>query len=254
MTSIPNEQMPDDPIPYLDRLRRELVSAHPVARRARVRRQRMTAFGVVVAVLAVALAAMATFQSTPASAAVVVTHEGQMIVVRITTERAKVSEVVDALRATNVDAQVVPLATGPSGVGRFLGYHSTQSGNQAGVLQNPVGSGFKEVRFPAASSGTAVLSIGRAAELDETYRAVTDAFQVGEPLACLALQGSPVEDLIKVVAVRQLSATWVDPNHQNLAVPPLGVYVGEVNATSATGIRVHLTATPAPAPLPGDCS
>ncbi len=254
MTSMPQEQMPDDPIPYLDRLRHELVSAHPVARRARVRRQRLTAFGAVVMALAVAFVAMVSFQSTPASAAVIVTHEGQMVVVRMTTERARFSEVVDALRAAKVNAQVVPLATGPSGVGRFLRYNSTQPEDQAGALQNPAGSGFKEVRFPAASAGAAVLSIGREANPGEQYVVNTDAFQAGEPLGCLALQGAPVEALVKVLSERQLAATWLDATGRISAVPAPGTYVASAHATSATELLVRLTATPAPAPLPPDCS
>src|SRR5204863_443376 len=81
-------------IPYLDRLRDELVAAHPVTRRRRARRQRLTAAGAVAAVLVVAVAVLGVFGSEPASAAVTVTHEGDSIAVRITTSRAPVDEVV----------------------------------------------------------------------------------------------------------------------------------------------------------------
>jgi hypothetical protein len=243
-------QLHQPPIPYLDRLRDELVAAHPVTR-ARVRRRRVMV-GTFAALLVIATFGTFTiFRSTPASAAVIVTHDGDAIVVRITNGRAPASEVSSALRTAGIDAQVSEVATGPSGVDRVVGITTTTGVSHLGGRR---GSGFTVARFSASGAPQTTVKIGRAANSGEPYGFLTDAFLPGEPLACLPLSGKPATEVMRAVAAHGLSVTWLDTEGRFVSTPTPGTFVGIASAMSTHDVLLRLTRTPMSSPLPSGCS
>jgi len=242
-------QLHDVSIPYLERLRKELIDAHPVTQ-ARVRRRRV-GVGILAVVLAVAtFGTLTVFRSTPASAAVIISHDGDAIVVRIMGGRANASEVLNALRDAGVAARVSAVATGPSGVDRFVGLQ-TKGVSSLGARR---GSAFTVARFPAIAAGETTVKVGQAARAGELYQAPTDAYQPGEPLACLPLSGKSAPEVVTTFAARGIDVTWFDPAKRLVSAPNLGTYVGTASATSAHRVLIYLTSTPSPQPLPADCS
>lgn len=142
----------------------------------RVRRAPLAvaAMGIAAAlVLIVATFVLSGRDSPPASAGVHVDRAGETVTVRID-GTADPAEVVDALQAAGVVADVEPQATGPSRVGRFVGLST-------GAAQDP-GTDVTDGSVLTFDTGDQVtLLVGIAAKDGETYDSATDGFAPGEP-------------------------------------------------------------------------
>lgn len=181
--------------PFERALRDELTAAaerEPPRRRTRLGRR--IALGLVAAIAAL-LVGVALGPSGPATADVEVTRRDGRVEVILTDAGTDPDELVRAVRRAGFAVELEPVPTGPSAVGRYVGYFAD---GDVEDLQVHAGDGTTRSGFsiPEGWAGRLIVREGRPARAGEVYVASTDAFAPGEPLECTALRGEPVRALV----------------------------------------------------------
>jgi hypothetical protein len=183
--------------PFERALRDELVAAAEREPHGRPHRQphraRRIGLGVIAAVAAL-LTALALTTAHPATADVEVRTRGSRVEVVLTGDDPDPAALVRAVRKAGFAAALVEVPTGPSRVGRYLGYSGDDDIEDLDptALDGSARSGFS---VPKGWAGHLVVHEGRLARTGEPYGASTDAFAPGEPLHCSGLRGATVASL-----------------------------------------------------------
>jgi len=143
----------------------------------RKRRQRVRALqSAVVLVPLIVIGALMFWPRGAEAGSVQITSANGQVRIAIIDPNAPVSEIEAHIRAARIPVSERSGITGPSRVGKFLGITGDAGGSSYTV----------QVRF---GDGVEVV-VGTAATLGEPYEFFTDAFAVGEPLACLGGSGA----------------------------------------------------------------
>lgn len=157
-------------------------------------RRRRSVRAMVAAAAAVVAGGVAIAWPNPAAADVEVRIEDGTLHVRIADDDVTPDEVLEAIEDEGLEASVVGLTTGPSGVGSFVRATVPGGGAQPAV-SDEVGAAFRSFSLPAGWTGDLVIGVGIAAEGDEVYDALSDPFGPGEPLRCQGVLGRPLRDV-----------------------------------------------------------
>jgi hypothetical protein len=131
----------------------------------------------------------------PAAADVEITHDNGRVVVRLTDLEATPAEIEAAASTEGLDIHVEQVPSGPSHVGRFVGEEVTSGGFTDVEHLDMEGVTFVAFSLPEDWAGKLTLLLGRPARAGEGYVAFTDAYAVGEPLACSQTLGGPLSAL-----------------------------------------------------------
>jgi hypothetical protein len=241
-------------IPYVKRLREELVSAI-AAKQTRSgawnhwlapRRWGRAAVAGAVAVVAVVLVLVVAgpLRGSPALA---ITHEDERATVRLLDPNAGVEAMERELEAAGIDGNVEEVAVSPSLVGRWMGaswlYGPPEDvpeelgGGQrwsGGSTDTPaVSGGGKTLRLPADGVYQLTLWLGRPAEPDEPYWVSGSAFAEQEPLHCSGVDGMRAVEAGQVVTRLGYEVSWftvfVVPGEDRPGFETPGVEVNPVN-------------------------
>jgi hypothetical protein len=241
--------MNPEPIPYIDRLRTELVEGVARDRPRRRRRRHVLAASAVAALAALLVLGIGTLDGGDRSTALAVTRDDHWITVEIADATADPDRMTKELRAAGIDGEVVIKPVSPSLEGRWVALEVFASTPvQAGENPNEKivsiteladeaprggpGAGrpnedrlfaidfdHDEMRIPNDFRDRVVLTAGRAPRGDELYTQSASAFAPGEPLHCTGIE--------------RLSPTAAE------------------EAIAAKGFRVHRVVVPDPESLPG---
>lgn len=170
-------------MPFETTLRDELTRA--AGRPSPPRAPRIVAVvAAVVTVTAAAVGLLTVVDTETAAADVKITREGGRIEVLLTDLESSADEIESALRAEGLDIDVEAVPTGPSNVGRFVGETASADGLEDLRRIDETGPAFLGFSIPDDWHGALTVRVGRAARRGEAYRAFSDAFAPGEPLAC----------------------------------------------------------------------
>jgi hypothetical protein len=187
---------------YFDELEAALVAAS-ARHQPRARKRFYAPMGAAAALLLVlGLVALTVARTSPASASsIAISNQGGWTQVRLEVFDAPPETVVRDLRDAGFEVKRFSATTGPSEVGRVLTIGTV--GDAAGrALPEEVG-----FEVPEGWKGTIQLVQGVPAPSGARYMHPTDAFEEGEPLACLA-SGARAADVVAVAQRLRLSVTW----------------------------------------------
>jgi hypothetical protein len=144
---------------------------------------------------------------------------------------------------------VVALPTGPSQVGRFLGYIEEGGGVVDLDKTDVAGTTFLGFSIPADWKGRLTLKLGSAAKPGVPYTGPTFAYAEGEPLACTDTFGKPLSEAVPDLegyAVRVFSGgkelTLPAALDQGLGSQP----ITNAQATSASTLLIDVGGAPNP--------
>jgi len=203
-----------DEIPFLDRLGAQLETA--TARRPDRRPVLLRAGGAlaVAAAIVVAVVAWGTWNSEPVSAGVDVTRSGGRVVLRVTGKAPPASVIERVARRNGLSIDVIAAPVGPSEVGKMFieGVDDSAEARFGTDAEVSTQNGFDVVSFPLNWTGHLNLFIGRPARAGELYRRGSNAFALGEPLACRYL--ATAEEIHAIAEQKHLVIRWVliDPD------------------------------------------
>jgi hypothetical protein len=188
---------------YFDQLETALVEAS--ARHQPSGRRRLLApLAAAAAVLALVVGGVVVSQvasSPPAEASSVqITHEDGWIQVRLQFYDTAPATVARDLREAGFDVRRFKATTGPSRVNKVV---------SIGIFGGPGRGLIDQVGFevPEGWDGSIQVVQGVATPAGEEYSAPSDAFDEGEPLACLE-PGGRVDDVLAVATRLGLTVTW----------------------------------------------
>ena len=237
---------------HRERLRAELVSA---ARRAQDRRRRRRNLRrIAISVLAAAAilggaSAAGLARPDPAVAGVEVRLDGDHVELRLVDVEVDPDHVARAARDAGLTVKVRAVPVGPSRVGKIVTTELARPVAAFDLLDETSG-GFLGFRLPRGWPHRVVLLLGRPARDGERYRAASDAFAPGEPLACSGLRHGSPRQLAEFAAARfpHLRLRWhVLPRYPGDtpgAMPP-GQYVAGAARVSARDVVVYVSPDPA---------
>jgi hypothetical protein len=179
-----------------------------VRRRAARRRVLERGAGIAVAIVAVFGAVLFVNGRDVAEAGVEVSTSDGLVTIQLTDVEYRPKVIEKAARDAGFDVSVTSLPTGPSLVGRFVGFAETGTG--AGLLKelNADGKSFTGFVLPAGYDGSLELQVGRPARADETYLSATNALSEGEPLACSGMLDAAAPDAVAIVRDLGIDVTW----------------------------------------------
>ena len=196
--------------PYQAKLREALVGA-VATKRVRDRRRTVARRGVLAIAAIVAVVATVVTITLPddrADASIDVEVREGRVFVRLLDFESRPDEIVAAMRNTGIDVVVDEAPVGPSNVGRFVGYTSTQSGAGIHVVRAGSTLAFTSFSVPEDFAGVLRLSLGRRAAVGEQWRASSDATAKDEVLSCRELRGLTALEASHQLAGAPASISW----------------------------------------------
>jgi hypothetical protein len=167
------------------------------------------------AIIVALIAANFLRQPTVAAAGVRFSHAKGYIVAHITDPQASAASLTKAFadEGLNIHLSLAPVSPSLVGTVLYVGEDGTSSGGGIDALQGghcftggggcPIG-----LRIPRDYRGEAYITLGRAAQGDESYASTTSIFAPGEPLHCSGLIGVRVAQIRGVLADRGYTAEW----------------------------------------------
>jgi hypothetical protein len=195
--------------PYQAKLREALVGAVETKRvrdrRRAVARRAVLAMAAIVAVVATIVTI--TLPNDRARAAIDIEVRDDRIFVRLLDLESRPDEIVAAMRNAGIDVVVDEAPVGPSNVGRFVGYTSTERGAEVQIARDNSVS-FTSFSVPQDFAGVLRLSLGRTAAAGEEWRAASDATAKDEVLACRELRGLTAVEASRQLAGAPASVSW----------------------------------------------
>jgi hypothetical protein len=230
-----------------------------VRRRAARRRMLERGAGLAVALIAISAAVLFVNGRDVAEAGVSVETEGGLVYIRLTDVEYRPDVIEDAAGAAGLDVSVRSVPTGPSLVGRFVGF--TEEGEGAGLLKelNADGASFTGFVLPSGYDGSLHLEVGRPAKDGEPYEASTNALSEHEPLACTGILGASAPDAVAIVSDRSATAQWMEQVGSNRRLVDErdvrqrdDLHVVQATATSSTHVLVVLAADGVTIPSAGE--
>ncbi len=177
-------------------LRDELIRA---ARRP-PRRARVVGLGTIAVLAAMLGFVIVLGGSDTASADVRISRRDGRIEVLLTDLRNSPESVETAMRAEGLEVQVEAVPAGPSNVGRFVGERTSTGGTTDMRRVDETRAAFMGFSIPAGWQGRLTVLLGRAARPGEPYATFSDAFAPGEPLACTAGAGRPLNEFAQALS------------------------------------------------------
>jgi hypothetical protein len=214
---------------------------HVVQQRARRRQRAQRATGGLAIGLLLLVGFVFVGGRDSASAGVEVETTDGLVYVRLTDVEYRADVIEDAARDAGLAVTVEAVATGPSLVGRFVGWFQTD--DSVGQLQelDEDGPSFTGFVLPAGYDGALTIRVGRPAEHDdEAYEMYTNAVSAGEPLACTGIVGADGAGAADIVEAHHLTAAWArqDERQQQPITPD--------DARNAGDLRVARVLTTSP--------
>jgi hypothetical protein len=205
--------MNSEPIPYIERLRTELVNGVAREPARRKRRQRFAA-SALAAVTAVLVLGIATVDVSDRSTALAVSRDDRWITVEIADATADPRRMTQELRDAGINGEVKVRPVSPSLVGRWAALEARPATPLPGpeaivsiteLVDEPPGaaappsSGAERrlsavdfhpdrLRIPVDFEDRLVLTAGRAPRGEELYAESASAFAPGEPLHCTGIE------------------------------------------------------------------
>jgi hypothetical protein len=156
-----------------------------------------------------------------------------------------------AQRGFDISLSLVPVSPGLVGTVVFMGGDAGTADlirSLAGGRCVP-GGGSCQIGLAISTrfSGSASVTLGRAARAGERYATSTSAFGPGEVLHCTGLFGGRVSSLLSVLAGKRLHAEWTDddsPTNATIHEPSGAEYVRRAELVAADLVRVEVTRKP----------
>ena len=185
-----------------------------------------------------ALLVTAADHPEPAAADVEVRQRNGRVIVTLTDRESSPEEIERATDKAGLDITVREQPAGPSNVGRFVGYVESAGAVDQGFVRGDATT-FATFSLPSDWPGRLTLSLGRPAAPGEAYRAFSDAYAEGEPLACSATLGRPLEQLaphVEGLDVRVAAYTDGMPSGQVPLDEALGTTLAAEPVTDATAL------------------
>jgi hypothetical protein len=238
---------------FTERLRAELVAAadRMAVDSGRPRRRRVVLLATAAAILLVAGLAVNAARPTSARADVVVGVRDGRMTVRLVDVESRARLIESVLRDKGLDVDVVSIAVGPSLVGRFVRVRDSDIPIDVRPIDD-TGPSFAGFSVALGFRGHLDLVVGRPAGKGEPYAAFSDAYAPGESLACSAIYGMRVADVLRVLDDHHVHAAF-QPFAKGTAVrepmPPEMLaghgyddwIVTDAHATSASTVLIALT-------------
>jgi len=243
--------------PFEDALREELMAA---ARRPPRRRLVPPLAAVAVVAFAAIVAATTLLSPDQAAADVEVTTADGRVTVRLNDTQNSPEDIEIATGDADLVVRVEGVPAGPSQIGRFVGEFATDADVTEVERLDVDGSTYMAFSVPEGWPGELTVYLGQRAAESEPYRVASDAYAVGEPLACSGTFGGPLAGVVDVLEGFEVSVQVFDEQQQPSAPLTLDdameagygdeLVTGAV-ATSSTSLLVHVGRhTPMPAEVP----
>jgi len=243
-------------------LRDELMAA---ARRPPRRRGEKVAVAAVLVAFVAGLTWLAVgsiSSSPPAAADIHVSHKDGRVIVRLTDFKNTPEQIERATDKAGLDVRVRRAPAGPSNLGRFVGYVASEGAEDLHRAVDANGTTFVAFSLPEHWPGRLTLELGSPANPGEVYRAFSDAFAKGEPLACSGALGQPLRSIAARLdhdgaTVVRFSAggrpgrtlTLDQALHQGLSTLP----ITSALAISSNQIQIDVGGPPPVKPEPATC-
>ena len=220
-------------------LRRELMSGAVVLERRRRRRRTAALTAGAMLILTVVTVTIDGVSSKPAAANVRVTTADGVVTLRLTGPRVEPGDIDLAARRAGLNATTRGVPVGPSLVGKLIRASSDRPLPSKFALLGRDGA-FSGFRMPSSWPGTLRIDIGRTATKGERYVRASDAFAVGEPLACTGLLGHRLDDAEALFARHHLEVEVVaGSSDAAIEVPSATVVIGDAEVLGVNRLRVR---------------